>query len=74
MVPVTKVIFLKKVMQKFWIYGNLILSHFKSLRFWVFVANFILTEVFENGSFNLHNYMDLTHKRGRGGQVLILEF
>ena len=65
MVPVTKVIFLKKVMQKFKNFGDLVLSHFKVPPVLsVLFDNFILTEVFENGSFNLHNYMDLTHRYG----------
>ena len=49
-------------MQKFRIYGNLVLSHFKIPPVLsVLIDNFILIEVFENGSFNLHDYMDLTN-------------
>jgi hypothetical protein len=57
-------IFLKKVMQKLENFGNLILSHFKFpqvLR--ILFDNVILTEVFKNGSFDLHNYMELTSNK-----------
>jgi len=47
-------------MQKFENFGNLILNPIIPSGFSVVFPNSILTEVFENGSFNLHNYMNST--------------